>query len=338
MLRILQVGLGSLGRLIAGDLAERGLGRVVAAVDVSPDLAGRRLSEFLVGADPAARVLESFKKVPEGLALDAAVVTTRSDLRLCAPTFRELLRRGVAVVSTCEELVFPWLRHRELAAELHQLALKHGGKLLGTGVNPGFLMDALPLFATSVCRSIRSVEVFRIQDASGRRLPFQQKIGAGLDAAEFERQAAEGRIRHVGLGESLHFLAHYLGFRIDRWEEEIGPVLAERELPSGFGPIPMGKAAGVRQVATAFLEGRAVIRLEFQAAIGQRDPHDRIVVEGEPRLDLRFQGGVHGDAATSAIVLNSLNPLLRARPGLHSMATLPLVSYSPPEEDTFRTY
>jgi 4-hydroxy-tetrahydrodipicolinate reductase len=190
-------------------------------------------------------------------------------------------------------------------------------------------MDTLPVAATAVCRSVRSVKVWRIQDATTRRIPFQKKIGAGLDDAAFQAKIKDGSLRHVGLGESIHFVAHYLGFTIDRWEESIEPVKADHDMTAGIGPIRKGQASGVRQVAKAWTAGAAtpVIEMQFQAAIGQSDPHDRVVIDGEPPLDLTLKGGVHGDIATSAISLNAIPSLIAAPPGLHTMATIPLVRF-----------
>lgn len=328
MLRILQVGLGPLGRQIAADLYARGLGRVVAAVDVAPELAGRPLSELVPGADGVTVAGEL--AAAAAAEVDCAVVATSSDLARCAPTLRELLARGTAVVSTCEELLWPALRHPELAAELDALARERGARLLGTGVNPGFLMDTLPALLSGACRSVRAIEAWRIQDAASRRLPFQVKIGAGLDDAAFAARVAEGRLRHVGLGESLHLLAHCAGLAIERWEESIEPVRATRDLESGVGPIPAGRAAGVRQVATGHSGGRAVARLEFVAAVGQPDPSDGVRIDGEPAIELVIRGGVHGDVATCAIVLNAIPSLLAAPPGLQTMASVPLVSHRAP--------
>jgi 2,4-diaminopentanoate dehydrogenase len=330
VLRILHVGLGPLGLKIVSDLHERGLGEVVAAVDVDPELAGKKLSDLASPARVKTVVQRSLEEVRDWSAIDAAIVTTSSSLETCAPTFRELLMRGVAVVSTCEELSWPALRNEKLAAELDLLARENRGRLLGTGVNPGFLMDAFPAFATSVSKSIERIEVVRRQDASIRRLPFQKKIGAGLEAAEFAREVAAGRIRHVGLPESLHFLAHVLGIPLSRWEESIQPIVAERDLESGFGPIPKGRVCGVRQEALGLDGSGTRIRLEFAAAIGLADPHDRVIVHGEPPIDLVWKGGVPGDVATSAIVLNALGPLLASAPGLHTMATIPLVRFTQP--------
>jgi 4-hydroxy-tetrahydrodipicolinate reductase len=321
MLRILHVGLGPLGIRILNDLHEREVGHVVAAVDNAPALAGQYLHQFVPKASPAIRIQHSLETVDWSV-VDLAIVTTSSDLAKCAETFRYLLGKGKAVVSTCEELVYPWLRHVALAEELEEIAKRSGGRLLGTGVNPGYLMDALPAFVSSVSKSVRGVACYRVQDASARRIPFQQKIGAGLDDAGFAAKVREGTLRHVGLGESLHFIAHYLGLPIERWEEDIEPVHATRDLQSGVGAIPRGRIAGVRQVAKGYFDEREVVHLEFQAAIGQHDPYDRVLVEGEPRVDVVIPGGVHGDIATSSIVINTLPRVLEAKPGLHTMATI----------------
>lgn len=323
MYRILHIGLGPLGQRIINDLHTRALGEVVAAVDVHPEIAGRPLSEIIPGSPESITISNDIDALQDLTNIDCAIVTTSSDLAACADTFRKLLDQGLSIVSTCEELLFPWLRHEALAGELDELAKSCNGRLLGTGINPGFLMDTLPVAASGVCNKIESVHCWRIQDATTRRKPFQAKIGATLSDAQFEAKIAEGTLRHVGLGESLHFIAHYLGLKIDRWDESIEPVKAEKDLECDLGPIPNGHAAGVRQVGRGFnKDGRQVVRLEFVAAIRQNAPHDRVLIEGEPPLDLVIRGGVHGDIATSAMTLNSIGPLLDAKPGLHTMATI----------------
>ncbi len=325
MLRILHVGFGPLGQKIVADVYARRLGQVTAIVDHAPDLQGRRLRDFVSSAvnDPA--IEPSLERALARGGYDVAVVTTSSDLRKCAETFGVLLGAGIAVVSTCEELIFPWLRHATLATELDKLAKRAGGRLIGTGVNPGAMMDTIPVFVTAVCNKVQAVEVHRIQDATTRRIPFQKKIGATLDDAAFAKGISDGWLRHVGLGESLHFVAHYLGLPFERWEESIEPVKAEKAMTCGLGPIAVGRAAGVRQVAAGYRGKEAVIKMVFQAAIGQADPMDRVIIRGEPGLDVVFKGGVHGDIATSAMTLNAIQSLLAAPPGLHTSATVPLL-------------
>lgn len=321
-LRILHVGLGPLGRRIQSDLAARGPGRTVAAVDVDPALAGKPLAELAPGAPADVRVAASLDEVEDWEAIDAAILTTSSDLRRCAPTLRALAERGVSTVSTCEELLWPWLRHPALARELEGVARANGASLLGTGVNPGYLMDALPVFLSAAALEVRKVRIERVQDATTRRVPFQRKIGAGLDRDQFAARIEAGTLRHVGLGESLHFVAGCLGWKVERWDETIEPVIARQRLECDLGTIEPGLAAGVRQVARGWVGGQELLSLEFIAAIGQADPHDRVLLDSDPPLDLVLRGGVHGDKATSAMVLNCVAPLLDAPVGLVTMAQI----------------
>ena len=324
-MRVLHVGLGPLGVRVQSDLAARPELRTVAAVDVDPALAGRALGELVPGAPADVLVAPGLEAV-DWEAVDVALLTTSSDLARCAPTLRALLARGVSVVSSCEELLWPWLRHPELARELDALAREHGAALVGTGVNPGFVMDALPAFLSAAALRVDALRVERIQDATTRRVPFQQKIGAGLDLSAFHEKVADGSLRHVGLGESLHFLAAALGWTIEDWSETLEPVLAERDLECALGPIHAGAPCGVRQTARARVDGRERMQFEFVAAIGQPEPRDRVVLESDPPLELVIPGGVHGDRATSAVLLNCLGPIADAAPGLATMADLRMPS------------
>ncbi len=330
-LNALFVGLGPLGRLIAADFVARRFGRIAGAADPAPDIAGRHVGQIVPGAESFLTVARSIDEALSRAAPkpNCAIVATSSSLPRCMPALRSILAAGISIVSTCEELLFPWPAHEGLAAELDSLARRHGARILGTGVNPGFLMDTWPVFMTAVCREVRALRASRIQDATTRRIPFQQKIGAGLDDAAFKKKVAEGSLRHVGLRESAHFIAHYLGLEIAHYEETIDPVRAERDMTCDVGPISRGGISGVRQTASATNNaGKPVVSLEFIAAIGQSDPHDRVVIDSDPPIDATIRGGVHGDTATSAIALNSIRPLLAAPPGLHTMATIALPHFS----------
>ena len=324
MYRVLQVGLGPLGIKIAADLQRRRLGEIVAAID--PALAGRALAELVPGAG-AVRVAASLDDI--SVPVDIAIVATVSDLRACAPTLLALAARGISAVSTCEEMSWPWERHPDVAKELAAAAERHGVRMLGTGVNPGFVMDAFTVAVTTACAAVRRVEIHRIQDASSRRLPFQKKIGATLSADEFAKLAERGAIRHVGLRESVHMVAASLGFAIERVDETIAPVIAETDLTCGLGPIRAGTARGVHQEAHAWAGGREVITLVFRAAIGEPHARDQIIADSDPPIDLVIRGGMHGDISTSAVVLNSMRSLLAAPPGLHTMVTIPLAGCAP---------
>lgn len=324
MLRVIQVGLGPLGRQLVRDLCERRLGRVVAAIDVDTELIGRPLSQLVPECGGDVTVT---RDLDGAVAADVAVVTTSSWLGDCASTFDRLLERGLAVVSTCEELCWPWRLHGELARSLDERARAQGGRLLGTGVNPGFLMDALPIFATAVSRDVRGIEIERVQDAGLRRIPFQRKVGLGMTREEFEERALTGRFGHAGLHESLDFVAKTLGFEIGEIEGSLAPVIAESELACDLGTIAPGRVRGLRETARAATADGRSISLAFEATAGCEEPRDRVRITGEPDIDLCIAGGVHGDVATTSIVLNAIPSLLEAPPGLHTMASIPPVRW-----------
>ncbi|MEQ1894685.1 MAG: hypothetical protein ABL998_19255, partial [Planctomycetota bacterium] len=176
MYSLLHVGLGPLGQRVVTDLARRQLGKVVAAVDPASGIVGRKLADVVAGLQDGPVVVGHLEEVREWERIRCAVVTTSSDLERCMDTFRFLLARGCSIVSTCEELSWPWLRHPVLAQELHELAVRHRARILGTGINPGFLMDALPVAVTTVCQTVRALRVERYQDAGTRRLPLASFI------------------------------------------------------------------------------------------------------------------------------------------------------------------
>jgi 4-hydroxy-tetrahydrodipicolinate reductase len=231
------------------------------------------------------------------------------------PQVVEAARCGLDVVSTCEELAFPWRTAPEVAARLDAVCRKHRVTCLGTGVNPGFLMDFLPCILTGVSQQVRKITVQRVQDASVRRVPFQQKIGAGLTRAEFRRKQAEGTLRHVGLTESTYLIAHAMNWELTKVTESLRPVLATGAVTTGYKPIAKGMARGVEQIGRGYIGGREVIRLHFRAAVGEPRSFDRIEIKGCPDV-------------VSEIVLNAVRSVIAAAPGLKTMLDVPAVACS----------
>src|SRR4051812_28849684 len=190
-IRVLHVGLGPIGAAVARQLVSRPGFRTVAAVDVDPNKIGRDVGEVAELERPIrVKVSGDLRKTIKASKPDVAVLCTSSSLKRVMPQLEELLKQRVPVVSTTEELAYPAPRNRSLARTIDQLAKKAKVAVLGTGVNPGFTMDALPIALTAVCEHVDRIEVRRVQDARMRRLPFQQKIGTGLTREQFAQQVA----------------------------------------------------------------------------------------------------------------------------------------------------
>ncbi len=331
-IKVLQIGMGPLGVKVAEFIEERAGIDTVMAVDRNPELVGQRLIELSPRLSSEVAIVEELPSgFPNGKP-DVAVITTVSDMSRIVPQIEEVVTLGIPVVSTCEELSYPWQEAPALAARIDEAAKKNGVAVVGTGVNPGFLMDALPTMLTAVCQNVERVIVRRFQDASFRRLPFQKKIGSRLSPAAFNEKKDDGSLRHVGLTESIQFIAGHLGWELDRVEDVISPVLVETEAMADKTDIQQGYARGVHQMGRGWSNGEEKITLEFKAAIGEPESYDEVEIIGLPNISSRIQGGVNGDVATCAITINTIGALLKAQAGLHTMGSLPLTSFFLPRE------
>lgn len=318
-LRVGVVGLGPVGREITRTLSRKSWARIVAAVDVDPEYEGANLAELAgLVRDPGVEVAAELD-----VHCDVVAHATVSDLDRAAEQLLGLLSSGTSVVSTCEELAFPLAP--ALAAELDAAARAGDAALLGTGINPGFLLDVLPAALTVACQEVENLRALRIVDASTRRGPLQEKIGAGLDPDEWRRRRDAGAIRHVGLPESARMLAAAVGWDDAQFSEEsIEPVIADGPLETEHVRVAAGDATGVRQRIEGRLGDRSVLELELAMYVGADRPRDAISVDGVPPFELVIEGGVHGDRATAGVVANMIPRVAAAPPGLRTMVDLPL--------------
>lgn len=327
-IRVMQVGIGPIGQKVVRYMEERQAIDIVAAVDVDPDKIGKDLGQVCdLGKDLGVAVSGDLAAAVSDARPDVAVLTTVSSFEKCAVHAAEIAKLGVHVVSTCEEMSYPWETSPEAARQLDDTAKANNVAVLGTGVNPGFLMDFLPTALTAVCQDVTRIKVSRLQDATFRRIPFQQKIGAGLTLEQFEEKKKTGALRHVGLTESIQMIAANLGWKLDKTEDIISPVIAEQDIDSGYIPIKPGMAAGVNQVGKGWVSGEELITLEFTAAVGQPTSVDTIEIKGTPDITSTIPGGVNGDIATCAITVNAIKTVLRSSPGLRTMTDVPVVSF-----------
>lgn len=325
-IRVVQFGCGPIGCGIIRLAVKKPDIEIVGAIDLinlGQDLGEVAELDGKLGvsiSNEADRVLRETK--PE-----VVLHTTSSSLKSIYPQLESIVKARVKkIVSTCEELSYPYIKQPGLAASIDQLARNKDATVLATGVNPGFLMDTWPLVMTGVCQEIKQIKVVRIQDASDRRLPFQQKIGAGRSVEEFNKLVQAGVLRHVGLPESIAMIAAGLGWRLDEITEKIEPVIAESEVRSQFVTVYLGKVAGVRQIGYGWKNGQAVITLDFQAYIGAKESYDAVYITGTPDMEVVIKGGVNGDIATAAMVVNCIPRVMHAPAGLLTMKDLPIVS------------
>jgi hypothetical protein len=327
-IRVLMYGLGPIGAAVARQVASRKGFQIVGAVDIDRAKIGLDLGQ-VIGLDKKLRVRvtnDAVGAIKSGKP-DVAVLCTSSSLKKVMPQIETILKKKVAIVSTTEELSYPVGKNRALAKKIDALAKKARVAVVGTGVNPGFAMDALPITLTGICERVDTIRVDRIQDARTRRLPFQQKIGSGLNKEQFAQKVKDGSVRHVGLAESVTMIADAMGWKLDKVTDEIQPKIAERAVESELIAVDPGYVCGIVQDGIGYMKGKPVVTLHMEAYLGAPESYDAVTVEGNPRITQKISGGLHGDIATASITVNSIPKILRVAPGLRTMADMPIPSW-----------
>jgi 4-hydroxy-tetrahydrodipicolinate reductase len=329
-IRVVQFGVGPIGASIARLMRQKASLEIVGAIDRDPAKVGRDLGEVIGAADaPWGVSISADTRAVLERPVDVVVHSTSSYLASVMDQLLECLAGGCCVVSTCEELAYPFRKHPDLSAKLDAAAKDEGVALVGTGVNPGFVLDKLVLTLSAVSQRVDSVRAVRVVDASKRRLPLQKKIGAGMTPEEFRAQVDAGVIKHHGLPESVAMVADGLGFTIDDISETIEPVIAQESVKTEFLEVAAGQVAGVHQVARGTAGREEKIFLELRMYVGAKQPADSIELKGEPNLSLVIPGGTHGDVATAAVVVNTIPAIVAAPAGLRTSRDLPLAFFPP---------
>ena len=330
-IKIVHVGLGPVGtRIVRHIVNERSGIRYGGAIDNNPEIVGKDLGEVAeVGRKLGIEVSNQPKKVFEETKPDIAIYTTTSFLKDVFSQIEPAIESRANVISTCEQLAFPTFTDKELTKKYDELAKKHNVTVLGTGINPGFLMDVRPITLSTGCTEVKKIEVIRQMDASLRRKPFQKKIGASLEPEEFKKAIGEGKITgHVGLEESICLIADALGWELDKVRvEEVQPVIAEAEVSSQFYTVKVGQVKGVTQKAYGIVKGEEKIRLFFTAFLGATPSFDEVRIEGTPEINAKVSPCWHGDDGTTAMIVNLIPTVLNAPPGVLTMNDIVPISF-----------
>jgi len=326
-IKVVLVGVGAIGCEIGRLILRRNGIRIVGAVDSDPNKAGKDLGEIL--GTKGSLGITIVKNIDDlNVEADVAIHATTSFLHKAYPQITRLIERGLSVISTCEELSYPYIVDKEISRRIDEMAKEHKVTVLGVGVNPGFLMDTLIIALTTLCQDIKRIRAERVIDAAKRRLPFQVKIGSGLGPKEFNEKISRGEITgHVGLRQSIAMISDALGLNLSKIEDEpVKPVIAKKEVKSEFITVKPGMVAGLSQKAHGIIGEEKFITLTFKAYIGAEKEYDSIIIEGTPVIKEKIMPCVHGDIATAAIIVNMAPKVLSSKPGLKTMKDMQIPS------------
>ncbi|HZB96233.1 MAG TPA: hypothetical protein VE268_09745 [Herpetosiphonaceae bacterium] len=327
-IRVVQFGLGAIGVDIARLLAQQPEIELVGGIERDESKIGADLGEIIQLKQPlGVRVRGDAEAVLHQARPDVVIIATTSLLHEVFPDIRTAIRARAHVVSTCEELVYPYADEPEVAGVIDEEARQAGVAVLGIGANPGFAMDLLPIFLTGTSSQVRHVEVTRVVDASARRWTLQHRIGAGIEPSAFRDWARQQRTPHIGLRQSIHMIAAAIGWHLDHVVEGMEPIVADHWVRTPYVSVAPGQVAGVHQWAQGTAERRIVVELDWRTAVGMQETHDAVHIDGIPPIDMVIRGGIHGDLATATLVMRAVPLIMSVRPGLRTVLDLPILHY-----------
>ena len=329
---VIQVGLGPMGKIIAKLLLKRKNVNLKGVIDIDPQLVSKKLSKILDVENELEIIIESnIETVFSEEKVDVVIIATSSSLEKVSLIIKQAVESGSNVISICEELSYPFQEYPKLSEELDTLAKSNDVTIVGTGINPGYLMDLLPIVITAPCQSVDSIKVTRMMNSAKRRAPFQRKIGTGLTSEEFHKKIKNKEITgHVGLTQSIQMILAALGIDYDKIIE-LPPkeIISEKKFITSYGVnVLKGYVCGLQSKAIAKKEGKDIIILDFVAYAGDHKEYDSIIIEGNPNIHQKIIGGVHGDIGTAAMVVNLIPKVLDAKSGLLTMKDLPVPCYT----------
>ena len=284
-----------------------------------------------LGSELGFDVSRDLAALVEGATPDIALQATCSTVADAEPEIRTLLERGVNVISIAEEMAFPSYAHPQIAASLDDLARARGATLVGTGVNPGFVLDLLIVALSGTCQRIDRIEARRVNDLAPYGPTVLACQGVGLTTTQFEEGVLSGRVAgHLGFPESLSMIASALEWQIERIEQRREPIISEVRRQTPHVVVEPGCVAGCLQTAVAWVDGREAIQLvhpqQIHPRLGGVETGDYIDIEGEPDLHLKIEPEIAGGTATVALAVNLIPRVLQAQSGLRTMIDLPVAA------------
>ncbi|GMR22392.1 MAG: oxidoreductase [Acidobacteriota bacterium] len=327
-IRVVIYGLGQIGLETAKVILGRRDLQLVGVIDNDPAKLQRDVADLAGMTRPSGvRVSDRPDDVLGVTRPHVAILTTGSRFKAILPQIKECVNARTNVISSCEELLLPHVRFAAQTRELDKLAKSRDVSVLGTGVNPGFVMDTMALAATAPCLEVSSVKIERVVDASTRRENLQKKVGAGMTTAQFRRGVKKQELGHVGLLESMHLVAEGLGWSLDKVDEKIRPVIAKKRVRTAHLTVQVGEVAGIHHVVRGLKNRKEVVSLDLQMYVGAKKPSDRITIRGNPDINVFFENGVAGDEATIAMLIATVPSMSNLAPGVRSMIDVPVPHY-----------
>ena len=272
-------------------------------------------------------------KMPEEIikkgTADVVLCCTDSFTKNAFDRLKFCLEQGVNVISSAEEMAFPMAQSPEEAKELDRIAKKNNVSILGTGINPGLIMDLLVVCWTGCCEDIESITARRVNSLSPFGPAVMTEQGIGITKEEFEEGVKTGHLSgHVGFQESIHMIADAIGWKVDKVETSMNPIMTDVDRKSQHGFAKAGNVAGCSMKGYGYVDGKMKIEMDHPQQIEPEQvgvqTGDYVIIKGNPNVNMVNSPEIPGGIGTIAMCVNMIPHIINARPGLHTMIDLPV--------------
>ncbi|MDD2333644.1 MAG: 2,4-diaminopentanoate dehydrogenase [Mesotoga sp.] len=327
--RVLVWGLGAMGSGVARNIVKKEELRLVGAVEKDPERIGKDLGEYLGGEKTGRLVYSDIEKAIVETRPDIVVIATNSFVEEVLPKIEAAARHHVDILTIAEEMAFPFVSHPEKSEILENIAWRYGVSILGTGINPGFVLDLLIIAMTGACLKVDRIEARRINDLSPFGKTVMETQGVGTSPEEFRKGIEKGDIvGHIGFQQSIAMIGNALGWEIDRIEESREPIISNTERKTSVAHVKPGMVAGCKHVGRGYCGEKLMIELVHPQQILPEtegvETGDYIDIYGDPEIHLSIKPEIPGGKGTIALATNMIPAVIEAAPGLIEMSELPI--------------
>lgn len=330
-IRVIVWGLGEMGKGAVKMLKSKKGVEIVGAV-VRGDKIGRSMYEIigLEHGDSLDIIAGSYEDIIKEKAADLVLICTDSFVRDSFDKIKYSVERGINVISTAEEMAYPKAQELELSKEIDKLAKENKVTVLGTGINPGLIMDLLVIALTGACIDVEHIKAERINNLS----PFGPSVmsgqGVGLAVDKFNNKVREGSLDgHVGFPESINMVADAIGWKLSQ-EVELtrAPIISNVYRKAPNAEVQPGDVAGCNMKGYGYVDGEMKIEMlhpqQVEPQLEGGSTGDYIDIKGNPNIRMSIVPEIPGGIGTIAMTVNMIPHVINSRPGLKTMIDLPV--------------
>lgn len=325
-------GFGAMGSGMAKMLLNKKGVEIVGVCDMAPHRVGKSVYEVLEvekGSRPEVIIKPEINEVLTEGCCDICLVATDTFTKKVFPKLKTVLEKKINVITTAEEMAYPQAQNPELASEIDKIAKENGVSILGTGINPGLIMDLLVVCLTGCMMDVEHIEAKRVNSLSPFGPAVMEEQGVGVTSQEFENGVKEGTLAgHVGFAESVGMIADAIGWKVEKFEQQMKPIVTSVDRKSPFGFAKAGDVAGVNMTGQGWVEGEVKIDMihpqQIEPEMEGTETGDYITIKGTPDIHMANKPEVEGGIGTIAMCVNMIPHVINADPGLKTMIDLPV--------------